>query len=362
MAVNKDNLLGRTRGVATSIDVARLAGVSRSAVSRTFTDGASVAPDTRARVLAAAETLKYRPNQIARSLITKRSMIVGLAISHLDNQFYPSVVEEICARLSDAGYRALMFITRGEESLEPLLGELLRFGVDGLLLASGGALSNLVRECAAVGLPVVMFNNAAPDASVPHVVGDNRQGGAMIARFLLAGGHARYAFLSGTPGVSTSEQRHAAYRDVLVEAGHARPVRVLTDFSYDDARARTVALLSGPQAPDALFCANDHLAFAALHAAVDSGKTPGRDVSIVGFDDVEIARWPALSLTTYRQSPSEIAGAAIATLQVLLRQERLPSVETTITGRLVVRNSTRRPAEGLVATADGDWAWRPPSD
>ncbi|HZV09346.1 MAG TPA: LacI family DNA-binding transcriptional regulator, partial [Novosphingobium sp.] len=270
----------------TSHDVARLAGVSRSAVSRCFTEGASVAPETRERVLAAAQTLRYRPNLAARSLITRRSMVVALAITHLDNQYYPPVVQRLSEQLGEAGYRLLLYMTHGEASEEPLLDELLRHGVDGLILASRGFAPGLLAQCDAAGLPVVLMNNAGPGAAHASVTGDNLQGGALVAQFLLAGGHRRFAYLAGIAGVSSSDERLEGYRAALVAAGAAAPQVADTRFDYDSALAATRALLAGAERPDALFCANDHLAFAALQAAREAGLVLGQDLSVVGFDNV----------------------------------------------------------------------------
>jgi len=118
---------------ATSDDVARIAGVSRSAVSRTFTEGASVSEQTRRKVMSAARRLKYRPNLFARSLKTRRSFILGLAVSALDNQYYPDIVQRLSEEFAKSGYRLLLFITHGGTGHDPLLEELLKYRLDGLL-------------------------------------------------------------------------------------------------------------------------------------------------------------------------------------------------------------------------------------
>lgn len=350
----------RRERAATSSDVAQLAGVSRSAVSRTFTAGASVAPDTRDRVLAAARALKYRPNQIARSLITNRSMLIALAISHLDNQFYPPVVERFVEAFAAIGYRVLLFITRGETSYEPLLDELLRYRVDGVVLASSGS-ATLIAECSAAGLPIILFNNAGLDGETPHVLGRNLEGATTVARFLLAGGHRRFAFLSGLPGVATSEQRGAAFARAITAASHAPPVVVGGGYTYDVAYDATTALLATAEPPDALFCANDHMAFAALNAAVAAGRQPGRDLSIVGFDDVDIAGWPMLALTSYSQPMAAMVDTTVSMLDALIRHTPLVRSTYQIAGRLVVRGSARSPDTGIVTDADGTRIWQLPS-
>ncbi|MCJ2185019.1 LacI family transcriptional regulator [Novosphingobium sp. 1949] len=348
---------GRRARAATSSDVARLAGVSRSAVSRTFTDGASVAPETRARVLEAAKTLKYRPNLAARSLMTRRSMIVALAVSHLENLFYPLIVQTISERLAAVGYRLLLFVTHGEGSHEPLVGELRHFSVDGLILGSSGYAPDLLAECAEEGLPVVLMNNAGAAPAAARVVGDNLAGGAQIARFLLAGGHQRMAYLAGDEGVSSTLERLEGFAGALHAAGMEGLRVVPAGFEFDRALAASRALLATPDRPDALFCANDHMAFAAIQAARTLGLKVGWDVSIVGFDDVAVAGWPDLALTTYAQPAPAFAQAVVDHLLGLIDGAAGGGPVYRVPGELIVRDTARRPARGITRQDDGSWRW-----
>lgn len=346
---------GRAR-IATASDVAKLAGVSRSAVSRAFTEGASVAPDTRQKIMAAAFTLKYRPNQLARSLMTRRSMIVALAITHLDNQFYPALVQHISEMLGAAGYRLLLYITHGDVRDEPLLDELLRFGVDGLILASSGTTATLLAECEAVGLPVVLMNNAEPGIAVPRVTGDNLRGSATVARFLLAAGHRRFAYLAGIAGISTSDERLAGYRGALLAAGMSAPQVIAGHFDFARSAAATLALLRAPDRPDALFCANDHMAFAALEAVREAGLEAGRDISIVGFDNVTVGQWSSLALTSYSQPVEPMAAAVIDLLSACFKAG-VAEAPRIVPGELVVRGTARLPATGVMIRPDGQRIW-----
>jgi DNA-binding LacI/PurR family transcriptional regulator len=144
----------------TSLDVAKLAQVSQSAVSRSFTSGASVAPATRQRVQEAAKKLGYRPNAIARSLITKRSRMIGVVMSYLDNQFYPLVLEKLSQALQQQGYHVLLFIGDTVEA-DGILSEILQYQVDGLVLASTSVSSVLAKNCADAGIPVVQSQRPA---------------------------------------------------------------------------------------------------------------------------------------------------------------------------------------------------------
>jgi len=243
--------------------VASLAGVSRSAVSRTFTEGASVSELTRRKVLNAASKLSYRPNLFARSLKTRRSYILGLAVSALDNQYYPGVVQRFSEEFSRIGYRLLLFITHGSAGPDPLLDELLKYRLDGLILASSSVSSKLAEECRRAGVPVIMLNNVDPDSSVASVACDNVLGARTVADFLVAGGHSRFGFIAGIQADSTSRERESAFTDSLLARGFPAPARADGQFSFAGAVQATRNLLKLRRRPDAIFCTNDHMALGA---------------------------------------------------------------------------------------------------
>ncbi|MEO1000174.1 MAG: LacI family DNA-binding transcriptional regulator, partial [Pseudomonadota bacterium] len=244
----------------TSLDVARRAGVSQSAVSRVFTPGASVSKEMSAKVRAAAEALGYRPNVLARSLITGRSRIVGLVLAYLENQFYPVALEKLSAALQAEGYHILIFLAPNDRAaMDQVMEELLAYQVDGIIAASVAMTGDLASRCADAGIPVVLFNRDQDEADLPAVTSDNRAGGREVARFLLAGGHRRIAHIAGWRGASTGRDREAGFREGLAEGG-AAPVAVIDGLYRREVAAeaaRTLFAPGGPR-PDALFVGNDH--------------------------------------------------------------------------------------------------------
>jgi DNA-binding LacI/PurR family transcriptional regulator len=348
------------RRPATSHDVARLAGVSRSAVSRTFTDGASVSPDTRKKVLSAARALKYRPNLFARSLITRRSYILGIAISSFDNHYYPEFVQRLSEEFAKVGYRLLLFVTHGSVGPDPLVDELLKYRLDALILASSTVSSALAAECRDAGVPVLMFNNIDPTSDVPSMAADNTVGGRTIAAFLLAGGHRSFGYVGGIEGDSTTYERESAFASYVTQHGHAAPVRAYSDFHFEGAVQAARTLLKRKERPDALFCTNDLLALAALQVAeAEFGLQPGKDISILGFDNVPIAKWPCFGLTSYSQPLGEIVARVIELVCNALDNKIQAETHDRIRGDLMVRTSARVPSTGLIRLADGDTIWRP---
>ena len=169
----------------TSQAVARLAGVSQSAVSRVFTPGASVSKKTAEKVRRAAEQLGYRPNILARSLITGRSRIIGLVVAYLENYFYPEVVEKLSNALQAEGYHVLVFMaSQTAGNIDAVLQEILDYQVDGIVMASVAMSSDLATRCQQADIPVVLFNRKQDDERLSAVTSDNFAGGRKVAEFL----------------------------------------------------------------------------------------------------------------------------------------------------------------------------------
>ena len=332
---------------ATAHDVARRAGVSQSAVSRTFTPGASVSAATRARVLEAAQAIGYRPNLIARSLITRRSGMIGVAVANLSNHLYPRLLEALAERLQDAGYRILLFIAPTDEHADPELEQILRYQVDALVLAATTLSSRLADECRAAGIPVILLNRTSGTSAASSVTGANYDGARAIASLMARTGHCRPAFVAGTASASTSRDREAGFFAGCAEHGLPEPVRLSGQFRYDVAAEGLRGLLARPDRPDAIFCANDPMAFAAIDVARhDFGLRIPEDISVAGFDDVPTAAWPAYALTTWAQP---VDGMVDATATLLMEQLADPTVaprHIVVPGRLVVRGSCRLPSGG----------------
>lgn len=339
----------------TGSDVARLAGVSKSAVSRAFTGGV-VSDDSREKIMQAARQLKYRPNMAARSLATSETKLIGLAITHLDNQFYPEVVQRLHERLRRSGYRLVLFITQGEADLDPVLDELLGLRLDGVILASSSMAARVATECRDAGVPVVMLNNIDLNGQTTGISADNEAGSAAIARFLIAAGHRRIGLVSGLSESSTSIERSNAFTQTLQSEARLHPIIECGEYSFSGAVRATRALLSRQDAPDAIFCINDHMAIAALQTARELGMEPGRNISIIGFDNVAISAWPAFSLTTYAQPIEAMIETTVTQLLGQIQGRASQSLTLRLPGHLVVRASARWP-KGVQVTGNGEGIW-----
>lgn len=348
----------KPRRNATAHDVAHLAQVSQSAVSRAFTPGASVAPETRRRILEAAAALGYRPNLVARSLISGRSRIIGLAMAYLQNQFYPEALEALSRRLTEAGYHLLLFTPAMQGLADPQLEDVLRYQVDALVLASTALSSGFADDCAAAGVPVVLFNRTSDVASVSSVAGNNQAGARQIAAFLAAGGHHRCAYVAGLADSSTNRERETGFAEGLAAAGLAPALREEGHYDFQAAMQAARRLFARRPAPDAVFCANDHMALAVMEVArAEFGLRVPQDVSIIGFDDAGAARWPSFALTTYSQPVESMVEALMQLLTGLLADGGGPPQHRVVEGALVLRQSARLPPSGLIGQP-GHLTWR----
>lgn len=329
----------------TAHDVARIAGVSQSAVSRVFTPGASASAKTVEKVRSAAHELGYRPNILARSLITGKSRIIGLVVAYLNNQFYPDALEKLSKLFQEHGYHVMVFMaSNNDANLEHVLDEILDYQVDGIVAASVSLSSDFASRCAQAGVPVVLFNRSQADPRLSKVTSDNRAGGRKIAEFLVQAEHQRIGYIAGWSGASTQEDREAGFTERLAQLGQRVAIRTEGLFDEEKARKATREMFDRPDPPDAVFVANDHMAFLAMDVIrSELGMSIPNDVSVVGYDDVPLASWPAYDLTTVRQSANRMVEETLLTLLDQINNRDAPPKRVEIDGPLIVRSSARIP-------------------
>lgn len=328
----------------TSLQVAERAGVSQSAVSRVFTPGASASPKTIAKVKQAAADLGYRPNMMARAMITGKSRIIGLVVAYLDNQFYPLALEHLSNALQDQGYHVLVFTASNtKREVSEVIQELLDYQVDGIITASVGMSSDLTDRCKAAGIPVVMFNRGQDSADVGSVTSDNLAGGCKVAEFLVGQGHKRIAHISGWKGSSTGRDRQRGLIEGL--AAHEMEPHAIVDgmFDRETAAKATRTLMDSAAAPDAIFVGNDHMAFAVLDTLrSELGLSVPQDVAVIGYDDVPLAAWPAYNLTTVRQPLKRMIHATVEMIIGQIGEGEIAPSRIAFDGPLITRGTTRQ--------------------
>jgi DNA-binding LacI/PurR family transcriptional regulator len=326
------------------MDVARLAGVSQSAVSRAFTEGGKVAKKTRERILKVAEEIAYLPNIHARSLTTRRTGMIALVMGDITNPFYPEVLETFASRLQTAGKRMMLFKVSRDGPIDRALPDLLQYQVDGLIIATALPGHSIPELCAKAHAPVVLFNRTLWSAPADAVCCDNLAGGRIVADALLDSGHQRLAFIAGLEGASTSIERERGFSERIVARTGRQPLRTQGDFTYDGGSQAALRVFECDDPPDAVFVANDIMALGALDAIrMELGLRVPEDVSVIGFDDIAAAAWPSYSLTTFRQPVNRMIEETLRILTERIASPRPEPATVLVPGRLIRRGSARLP-------------------
>ncbi len=329
----------------TAADVARKAGVSQPTVSRVFTPGTRVSADKVKRVKAAARELGYRPNTLARSLNTGRSYTIGVVLAYLDNPFYPAVLQMLSERLSDRGYHVMVFFAANlAEEVDGVVEDLLAHQVDGIILASVSMSNELTTRLSDLNIPFVLFNRGQEDRALPCVTSANREGGRRAGQFLAMGGHRRIAHIARWSKSLNGRDRQQGFIDGLAEHG-LQPVAVIDGaFRRDRAVSATTELFGGTDHPDAIFVGNDHMAFAVLETLrCTLGLRVPEDVSVIGFDDVDMAGWKTYDLTTLRQPANRMVDETVTLLLGMIEDGVRPRGRIEIDCPLIIRGSARIP-------------------
>ena len=323
----------------TSYDVAALAGVSQSAVSRCFKPGASVSKKMRARVMKAAQALGYQPNAIARSLITRRSNLAGVILSDFTNLHYPEVLFELNQSFSRRGVHIMLFTLRRERDIDEIIEQVFQYRVDGVVLAAT-LLPRQIDDFERRGIPLVFFNRNIQDKPVNSVCCDQIGGERMLVNALVNAGHKSFGFIAGPDDSLVSVQRTTGARDRLRELGLDNIPVAEGDYSYESGLAGVKKLVK--HKPDAIICANDVMAMGCMDALRREYNMdiPG-DISVVGFDGVAPALWAGYDLTTIRQPVKQMSEAAVEMIMARVDQPDMPPEMRVFSGLLCAGASAR---------------------
>ena len=332
------------RKYVSSVDVARAAGVSQAAVSRTFTEGASVSAKTRQKVIAAAEQLGYRPSIIPRIMLTSRSSLIAVVSGGLQHPFYASIVERFSREIQKSGSTVLLFSVNHGEYMDEIIPKILSYRVDGIISALSIVSPEAADSCAKMRVPVVLFNGRIRNEWVTSINSDNVTGGREVASLFVRRGARRFGYIAGKKGNMANEDRLAGYMGRLAEEGISGVRIEYGNFSYDGGCEAARLLLSREDRPDAIFCASDLMAVGALETARFEFKLDvPQDLLLAGFDDIPAAAWPSISLTTIRQDGPRMVAEALATLDAMISgRSETGGLLRIVPAPLVERNTTAR--------------------
>lgn len=322
--------------MATYKDLQRLTGLSLSTISKHY-NGLPVRPANAAAIEEAAERLGFRVNGFARGLRSRRSRTVGVLLPALDNEFHLSIIAGLERALRDDGIGVLVGVSLPEPGAAVSL--LLEKMVDGIVAVPTAGDVAALRTASEQGTPVVTVDWVDDDLETDRVVLDNRAAGASAARHLADHGHRSIAVLGGDPAVSTTRERTEGFCDELAALG-LEPLEVeLGPLTIESGVAAMERLLARRDRPTAVFASNRELTVGALTALGDSGVLVPGDVSLLGFDTVELARVVSPRLTIVVQPTEAIAAEAAALVRLRLDGAAGPFETRTLAGSLVAGSS-----------------------
>lgn len=351
--------MGITPARRTIHDVARAAHVHPSTVSRALNGGPGVTlrPETRARVLAAASRLGYRPSGVARSLRLRRTLTLGMLVPDIANPFFPRVIKGAEEAARERGYSLVLCDTADLPEREAEYLRVLREReVDGLLIASSRMADATIGALRAEGFPFVLVNRGARTSDDLAVLVDNEAGIAEAVAHLAALGHRRVAHLAGPQTTTTGVERADGFRAAVRAHGlDPDPALVVEVAAFDEGagRRQARAVLALDRRPTAIVAANDLIAIGALRAAREAGLRVPRDLSLVGFNDIPDAELIEPPLTTVRVPQEEMGARAAALLVARLAGDEIREPRIVLPARLVVRSSTADRGTARAAGAHG---------
>lgn len=322
-------------------DVAELAGVSRSAVSRTYTEGASVSAKTRAKVQQAADNLGYSPNALASSLTTGRTKMIGLISNNFHNPIFLQVFDLFTKNLQERGLRPLLVNLTDEVDPQASLRMLRQYSVDGVIVASSTLPESFALAFADAGMPVVhSFGRHKTTPRVNTLGIDNIAAGRLAAETLLARGYRRIGFLGGPEAATSTQDRLSGFAATLRRSAASLSTSFASQYSFEAGRAEMLRLMDEPLA-EAYFCGDDVLSIGVLSALQSKGLSVPHDVGIIGLNDMEMAAWDNINLTTINNPIGEIIESSVGLVADLVGNSDLPARARKFACHVVERGTLR---------------------
>jgi LacI family repressor for deo operon, udp, cdd, tsx, nupC, and nupG len=332
---------GRRRS-PTIDDIASLAGVSASTVSRSLSGLGRISDETREKVARAAKDLGYQANRHARSLRLQRSGIILVLIPDLGNQNYADLLVNLDKAAFEAGYSLMIGHTGvNAERSDALADDLFTGGIDGIILTSEYCPSRL-REHIAAGESLPVIRTLSPTGQDEGIVGvqiDEVRAARDVVEHLADQGYRRIAHLSGPAGILVSDLRLQGWQEALAGRGLEERRVVGSGFRMKDGEAAARTILQSEDRPDAVFCANDEAAYGLIVELRRHGLAVPGDIAVAGFDDLTFSALFSPPLTTIRLPRSEMANTSIEQLARLIQGDAVPS-EQIVPHQLMIRDST----------------------
>jgi len=325
-------------------DIAKLANVSHTTVSRALNNSPFIKEDTKKRILEISSQLNYTPNYNAKNLVLQKSHTIGLFFTSItegtSSSFFIDTIKGVYAVIED-NYN---LIVRGIDSLKDFSSiSLQRY--DGIILMSQSDKDNaLIYHALERKIPIVVLNRQIGEEKLINIVSDNKKGAYDATQYCIKHGHRHIAIIEGKEGFRSTQERKEGYLEALLESNI--PIRgeyiVKGDYTIRSGYLAMQKLLSLSQRPTAVFCSNDDMAIGAMNAVFGSGLSVPDDVSIIGFDDIDLAKYTFPSLTTIKRPVELISIKGTKKLLSLIKNPEKKAETIYVPTQLVERNSVKK--------------------
>ncbi|TDM06870.1 MAG: LacI family transcriptional regulator [Ideonella sp. MAG2] len=326
-------------------DVAKVAGVSVATVSRVMNGHAAVTPETRARILGIAKELKFTPSGAARSLIMKRTQTIGALLPDLHGEYFSELIRGIDLAARARGLHLLVSSSHGNAEEAATALRAMHGRVDGMLVMTPHLSAEFLEGHLPSGLPAVLMNACAPNEHHASFQVDNYGGAREMTQHLWQQGHRRIAFVAGPVQNHEANERLRGYREALTALSRtAKPSIWQGDFTEETGYQAARQILEASPRPTAIFAANDMMALGCMAVMARAQLQVPQDISVVGFDDIPIARYVTPALTTVRVPIVDLGSQALAALALQIeRQPAEPAPSSVLQVQLVHRQSCAPP-------------------
>lgn len=326
---------------ATSFDVARRAGVSRAVVSRAFTSGSSISPESREKVLQAASELDYRVNQVARALNRKRSDLVGLVVSDMANPYRAAQIDALAKRIVADGYRPVLFCVDGNAETEQSISLLLNYSVSGVVVTSGLPPEAICYKCAERNVPLVIIDRGHHYPHVDQVTSDNAGGGREAAAKFMRQGNRHLVAVEPDLVVFSVSARVEGFKRAAKSNGCELTVIRVSDPSYASGQKAADSFASKSMRNAGVFCPTDLCALGFLDAMrTKHGADIPQELSVIGYDDIPQSSWEFANLTTFRQPVDEVAATTLELLESRFADPEMEERQVVLPVRMIERGTT----------------------
>ena len=324
-------------------DIARLANVSHTTVSRALNNSPLIKEPTKRKILEIASQLNYSPNVNAKSLVMQKSHTIGLFLTSISNGTSSSFLADTIKGVNSMITNEYNLFIRGIDDYEDYTSiNSQRF--DGIILMSQSVSDNsFIYHVLQKEIPLVVLNREVEETSIPNVLSNDTEGARMAVEYLITNGHHDIAIIEGTPSFKSSHMRKEGYLQALMEAGIAikKEYSIQGNYDMESGSQAMEQLLSLTSPPTAVFCSNDDMAIGAMNTVFARGLSVPNNISIVGFDDSGFSQYTTPRLTTVKRPVEEISRVGVERLLSLIGRKEEEVERTFMKTELIVRDSVR---------------------